>query len=224
MLTIVIGDIHGMAGKLKNLLGQIDGWLHANPEGEPHQLVLLGDYIDRGPDSRQVLQIVQRLQAQGAICLRGNHEELMLGATESERGLTNFRLNGGDATIASLRTPAAFQRAQQWMRGLPTSHEDERRYYVHAGIRPGVPLDQQTAETKLWIRDSFLRHTGQFPKYVVHGHSPTIYFDPQQTTPDVRDNRCNVDTGAGMNGYLSAAIFNDRQTKPIHTISAGAEN
>ena len=110
------------------------------------------------------------------------------------------------------------------MRGLPTSHEDELRYYVHAGIRPGVPLDQQTAETKLWIRDSFLRHTGPFPKYVVHGHRPTIYFDPQQTTPDVRDNRCNVDTGAGMNGYLSAAIFNDRQTKPIHTISAGAEN
>jgi serine/threonine protein phosphatase 1 len=148
----------------------------------------------------------------------------MLGATESERGLTNFLVNGGDATIASLRTPSAFQRAQEWMRGLPTNHEDGLRYYVHAGIRPGVPLDQQTAETKLWIRDSFLRHTGRFPKYIVHGHSPTIYFDPHQTTPDVRDNRCNVDTGAGINGRLSAAIFNDRQMKPIHTISAGAEN
>ena len=139
-------------------------------------MIFLGDYIDRGPDSRQVLQIVQRLQAQGAICLRGNHEELMLGATELERGLTNFLVNGGDATIASLRTPAAFQRAQEWMRGLPTNHEDERRYYVHAGIRPGVPLDQQTAETKLWIRDSFLRHTGRFPKYIVHGHSADDLF------------------------------------------------
>ena len=170
MLTIAIGDIHGMAEKLKTLLRQIDAWLKANAEGQAHQFIFLGDYIDRGPDTREVLKIVQHLQAARAICLRGNHEDLMLRATESEVGLTNFIINGGDATIASLRTPAAFQRAQDWMRTLPTSHEDEHRYYVHAGIRPGIPLDQQTAESKLWIRDSFLRHTGPFPKYVVHGH------------------------------------------------------
>ena len=224
MLTIVIGDVHGMAEKLKNLLGQIDAWLQANGEGEPHQFVFLGDYIDRGPHAREVLQIVQRLQAAGAICLRGNHEELMLRATESERGLADFLVNGGDTTIASLRTPASFQRGQEWMRALPTSYEDDLRYYVHAGIRPGLPLDQQTDETKLWIRDSFLRHTDPFPKYIVHGHTPTIYSDPHQATPDIRGNRCNVDTGAGMMGLLSAGIFNDRQTKPIHTISAGVED
>ena len=224
MLTIVIGDTHGMAAKLENLLGQIDRWCAANARAELRQLIFLGDYIDRGPESRQVLQIVQRLQAKGAICLRGNHEELMLRATESERDRTNFLANGGGATITSLCTPAAFRRAQEWMRALPTSHEDELRYYVHAGICPGVPLDQQTTYTKIWIRDSFLRHKGPFPKYIVHGHTPTIYLDPQQTMPDVRDNRCNVDTGAGMNWPLSAAIFNDRQTKPIHTISTGAEN
>jgi len=84
-------------------------------------------------------------------------------------------------------------------------------------------LDRQTAEIKLWIRGSFLRHRGPFPKYIVHGHTPAIYIDPKETKLDVRDNRCNVDTGAGMNGPLSAAIFNDRQTKPIHTISVGAE-
>ena len=123
------------------------------------------------------------------------------------------KYQGGRATITSLCTPAAFRRAQEWMRRAP-----DPRYYVHAGIRPNVPLDQQTAETKLWVRDSFLRHRGPLPKYIVHGHTPTIYLDPQQTMPDVRD------TGAGMNWPLSAAIFNDRQTKPIHTISAGAEN
>lgn len=224
MLTIVIGDTHGMAAKLENLLGQIDMWCAANARAELRQLIFLGDYIDRGADSRRVLQIVQRLQAEGAICLRGNHEELMLRATESERDLTNFLANGGDATISSLRTPAAFWRAQEWMRALSTSHEDELRYYVHAGIRPGVPLDRQTAEIKLWIRGSFLRHRGPFPKYIVHGHTPAIYIDPKETKLDVRDNRCNVDTGAGMNGPLSAAIFNDRQTNPIHTISVGAEN
>ena len=148
----------------------------------------------------------------------------MLRATESESDRTNFLANGGGATITSLCTPDEFRQAQEWMRALPTSHEDELHYYVHAGIRPGIPLDQQTAYTKLWIRDSFLRHRGPFPKYIVHGHTPTLYLDPQQTTPDVRDNRCNLDTGAGMNGPLSAAIFNDRQTKPIHTISTGAEN
>jgi serine/threonine protein phosphatase 1 len=223
MLTIVIGDIHGMAAKLRNLLCRIDIWLLTNAREERSQLIFLGDYIDRGPDSRQVLQIVQRLHAKGAICLRGNHEELMLRAMESKRDLTNFLANGGDVTITSLRTPAAFQQAQKWMRSLPISQEDELRYYVHAGVRPGVPLDQQTAETKLWIRESFLRHTRPFPKYIVHGHSPTKYFDPPQVTPDIRDNRCNLDTGAGMNGRLSAAIFDDRQARPIHTISADAD-
>src|ERR1019366_10607556 len=111
MLTIVIGDIHGMAAKLESLLGQIDMWCAANARAERRQLIFLGDYIDRGPDSREVLQIVQRLQAEGAICLRGNHEELMLQATESKRDLANFLANGGAATITSLATPDAFRHA-----------------------------------------------------------------------------------------------------------------
>ena len=61
---------------------------------------------------------------------------------------------------------------------LPTSHEDDLRFYVHAGVCPGVPLDQQNDDAKLWIRESFLRHRGPFPKYIVHGHTPTIYLDP----------------------------------------------
>jgi serine/threonine protein phosphatase 1 len=223
MFTIAIGDIHGMAGKLENLLRRIDAWLEANRVSEPHKFIFLGDYIDRGPQSREVLEIAQRLQTQGAICLRGNHEELMLRATESETGRANFLVNGGDATIASLRTAAAFQRAQEWMRELPTSCEDDLRYYVHAGVLPGLALDQQNEKTKLWIRDVFLRHAGAFPKYIVHGHSPTILTNPRQVTPEIRDNRCNVDTGAGMRGLLSAAIFNESQAKPIDTISVGSE-
>jgi serine/threonine protein phosphatase 1 len=223
MFTIAIGDIHGMADKLKNLLGRIDAWLEATRVNEPHKFIFLGDYIDRGPQSREVLEIAQRLQADGAICLRGNHEELMLCATESEVGRANFLANGGDATIVSLRTAAAFQRAQEWMRELPTSCEDDLRYYVHAGVLPGLALDQQNEQTKLWIRDVFLQHAGPFPKYIVHGHTPTISTNPRQVTPEIRDNRCNVDTGAGMMGPLSAAIFNETQAKPIHTISVGAD-
>ena len=147
----------------------------------------------------------------------------MLDATESELGLANFLANGGDATIASLGTPAAFRDAQEWMRKLPTSYEDDLRYYVHAGVRPGLALDKQDDETKLWIRDRFLRHAAPFPKYVVHGHTPTIYAEPRQLTPEILDNRCNVDTGAGIGGPLSAAIFNARQARPIHTISVNGE-
>jgi serine/threonine protein phosphatase 1 len=223
LLTIVIGDIHGMAAKLKALLRRVNAWLRANAGGEPHQLIFLGDYIDRGPQSAEVLETVRALQRSGAICLKGNHEELMLRAEDSERDLANFLLNGGDATLASLATRDAFERAQEWMRGLPTSCEDKLRYYVHAGVLPGVALEEQAEETKLWIRDRFLRHAGAFPKYVVHGHTPTISLDPSQTTPDIRDNRCNVDTGAGMLGALSAAIFNDRQARPIGAISVGAQ-
>ena len=80
---------------------------------------------------------------------------------------------------------------------LPTSCEDDLRYYVHAGVRPGVALDKQDDEARLWICDKFLRHSKPFPKYIVHGHTPTIYADPVQLTPDIRANRCNVDTGAG---------------------------
>ncbi len=103
-----------------------------------------------------------------------------------------------------------------------SSQDPISAYCATAANSRGAPRCPSTAE--LWIRDSFLRHKGPFPKYIVHGHTPTIYLDPQQTMPDVRDNRCNVDTGAGVNWPLSAAIFNDRQTKPIHTISTGAEN
>jgi serine/threonine protein phosphatase 1 len=126
MLTIAIGDIHGMAKRLRNLLSHIDAWLDMNAEGQSHQFVFLGDYIDRGPDSRQVLQAVQRLQSAGAICLRGNHEELMIRAMESGRDHTNFLANGGESTIASLRLPNMFQRAQEWMRALPTTNRAAR--------------------------------------------------------------------------------------------------
>lgn len=203
MLTVVIGDIHGMAAKLERLLDLVNSWIIATHAGQPHRFVFLGDYIDRGPHSKEVIARVQTLQEVGAICLRGNHEALMVNATESELGLRNFLANGGNATIASLGTAAAFRRAQAWMRDLPSSFEDPLRYFVHAGVRPGVPLASQNDDTKLWIREEFLQFKGAFPKYVVHGHTPTNRSNPQQTTPDIRSNRCNVDTGAVRSGpYL----------------------
>ena len=219
-LTIVVGDIHGMADKLNRLMSQIHAWRASLGEETAAQFIFLGDYVDRGPDSRQVLDQVRAMQHAGAICLRGNHEQLMIDATESAVGEQDFLRNGGDATLESLASAEAFYEAQTWMKTLPTSHEDRLRYYVHAGVRPGVALDRQDDHTRLWIREEFLSHRGRFPKYVVHGHTPTIAIDPAQTTPDIRDNRCDVDTGAGWGAALSAAIFDESQAAPIHTISA----
>ena len=172
MLTIVIGDIHGMAAKLESLLAQIDMWCVANARAELRQLIFLGDYIDRGPDSREVLQIVQRLQAEGAMCLRGDHAELMLQATEFERESTNFLANGGDATITSwARRPRSGKRKNGCVRSRPAMKTNSVITFTRGFVR--VCPDQQTAKIKLWIRDSFLRHRGPFPKYIVHGHTPT---------------------------------------------------
>ncbi len=99
---------------------------------------------------------------------------------------------------------------------LPTSYEDELRIFVHAGINPGQPLAEQTDDTRMWARDEFLRFPGAFPKYVVHGHTPTLLLP---RSPEVRENRCNLDTRACFGGAPSAAFFNDSEAKPFHTIS-----
>ena len=113
----------------------------------------------------------------------------------------------------------AFLDAQAWMTTLPTHHDDGLRHYVHAGVRPGIALQQQDDQTRLWIREEFLYYRGMFPRYIVHGHTPTILTNPDQHTPEIRDNRCNVDTGAGAGAALSAAVFDDRQPRPVHTVS-----
>jgi serine/threonine protein phosphatase 1 len=218
-LTIAVGDIHGMSDKLERLIGKLDAWLASIGADEPPQFIFLGDYIDRGPDSKGVVEKVRAMQAEGAICLRGNHEQLMIDATHSALGERNFLRNGGEGTLRSFGSIEAFLEAQAWMTTLPTSHDDGLRHYVHAGVRPGTPLAAQDDQTRLWIREEFLYYQAMFPRYIVHGHTPTILIDPDQLTPDIRDNRCNVDTGAGAGAALSAVVFDDRQRRPIHMVS-----
>ena len=215
MLSIAIGDIHGMAEKLDQLLLEIDVWRSAHHPGAPCRLIFLRDYVDRGPDARGVLERMRALEQDGAICLRGNHEALMISAPESDLGMQTFVLNGGNETIRSLRTLDAFVEAVAWMASLPLSFDDERRFFVHAGIRPGVPLPKQREKDLLWIRKPFLTHPGPFPTYVVHGHSPTLRLPGHSRRPQVFSHRCNLDTGAVFGGPLSAAVFTDEQTTPI---------
>ena len=220
MITVAIGDIHGMYVMLDRLLGEIDAFALQERWAERPRLIFLGDYVDRGPDARQVVRRVRTLQGAFAICLRGNHEDLMARCRDRPIDSQNFLMNGGSQTLASYAMhEEEFEDVRRWAQELPTSYEDERRIFVHAGIMPKLPIAAQTDYTKMWVRDEFLNYFGAFPKYVVHGHTPTIHYSPRQRSPDVRENRCNIDTGACCGGALSAAFFNTLEVKPFHTIS-----
>ena len=104
----------------------------------------------------------------------------------------------------------------RWLDTLPLSFQDEHRFYCHAGICPGVPLDRQEPYDLLWIRHEFLDSQYNHPKLIVHGHSPTM------SGPDLRINRLNLDTGACMGGKLTAAVFNDTQAAPLEFLSVGS--
>ena len=220
MLTIAVGDIHGAASKLDTLLASVRAWIAREAEDSSYRFVFLGDYINRGPDTKRVLKLVQALQAEGAMCLRGNHEQMMIDALDDPERRQHFYRSGGLETTESLATKDAFIEAVEWAKSLPTSFEDERRYFVHAGVRPGATLADQTDIDRLWIRAPFLDFEGPFPKYIVHGHSPVRPSVDGSRLPDIRDTRCNLDTGAGWGGPLSAVIFTQRLTKPLAIINS----
>lgn len=218
MRTYAIGDIHGRHDLLREILDRISG--HAGER--PHRLVFLGDYIDRGPDSAAVIDTVRRMQeeapAEDVVCLMGNHEAMLLAAIGDPAATSWWRGNGGTATLASFGTKAADflpKDVLAWVAGLPTSFQDERRYYVHAGLRPGRSLSEQTDEDRLWIREPFLTVDYDFGKHVVHGHTPLA-----SGCPETRPHRTNLDTGAVFLGVLTAGIFTDDRGPPVGFLEA----
>jgi diadenosine tetraphosphatase ApaH/serine/threonine PP2A family protein phosphatase len=204
-LTIAIGDIHGYADKLVSLLK----WCEKLKAGSPAKYVFLGDYVDRGPSSRQVIDLLitkQEADKENVICLMGNHEDLLLRAADPQRydrDLVNWFINGGEQTLESYgvddptEIPAAHLR---WMKELQTKLVESGRSFVHAGLRPGVPMRDQDPHDLLWIREPFLSFDGDHGTFVVHGHTPV-------QAPDLRSNRINLDTGAGFGRRLTAAFF-----------------
>ncbi len=219
MITAAIGDIHGMQDHLARLLRKIAAYADSEGWPEPPQLVFLGDYVDRGPASREVVGLLRHLQGHGAICLRGNHEEMMAQCRSGNTALDLFLDNGGVETLRSYHDHFhAFAEDSAWMASLPTSYEDDMRIFVHAGLMPRRPLDRQDDQTKLWIRDKFLNFDGAFEKYVVHGHTP-VQYRGLEPVPEIKANRCDLDTGAVYGGTLSAAFFDERHAAPFHTIS-----
>lgn len=219
MRTFAIGDIHGCRDLLVALLAQIE----LAAEGEPHRIVCLGDYVDRGPDSAGVVALLRAEQAragEGAfVCLKGNHEAMLVEARTRRDMARLWLANGGRETLASYGAAGVDDLPADvlgWFEGLPSTFEDERRCFVHAGLDPTRPRTQQTDADRLWIREPFLESDHDFGRYVVHGHTPL-----PGGRPDVRRRRVNLDTGAVFGGRLTAAIFSDDQDAPVGFLQAG---
>jgi serine/threonine protein phosphatase 1 len=222
-----IGDIHGRADLLDRVLNRIDADLAKNPVSNSVE-VFLGDYVDRGPDSRQVLdRLVARKRTHRMVFLKGNHETYLAEFLSNPPILDEWQRIGGLETLmsygitpsinadtaAQARLAAAFDQAlpeshRQFLGDLQSSFTCGDYYFVHAGVRPGIPLEKQREEDLLWIRREFLLYEKDFSKIVVHGHTPV-----QQ--PDIRPNRINIDTGAFATGNLTCLILEDDTIRVI---------
>ncbi|MFG3595134.1 metallophosphoesterase family protein [Bradyrhizobium sp. RDI18] len=214
-----VGDVHGRSDLLERLLAAIDADCKQRPAPRPIT-VFVGDYIDRGPDSRNVLDLLLRWQqCHEAIFLRGNHETFLPRFLADPRSLDEWRQYGGLETLLSygLRPSINPDRDEQTMLAtefaevLPREHLDFLQsldltfscgdfLFVHAGVRPGVPIHEQTENDLLWIRDDFLNCEQPFERFVVHGHTPV-------NEPDLRLNRLNIDTGAYATGRLTCVVI-----------------
>lgn len=207
-LTYAIGDIHGCADALTRLLAEIE----RHRAGRPRRLVFLGDYVDRGPDSAAVVRILRDLQADepdAVTCLMGNHEALMLEAYRAGLGAAAWIENGGDATLAAfgVQDPERLPHdVLAWMSGLPTVHADDRRYFVHAGFRPGQRGIDPDVTARLWIRAPFTTDDYDFGRHVVHGHTPQ-----KSGRPERRPFRTNLDTACVYGRVLTAGILDGGQ-------------
>ena len=217
MNTYAIADIHGCLGKLQDLVRSC----YADAAGQPMKFIFLGDYIDRGPESRGVVQFLMEIQQsrpEQDIFLKGNHEDLMAAAADSEFFEERWLINGGVQTLKSydLTRPADLPKSHvSWLRSLPLFFDDGLRFFVHAGVRPERPLDQQDEDDLLWITKPFLTSERDYGRLIVHGHTPL-----KNGLPDRRANRLNLDTGAVFGGPLTAAVFEPDQVGPKRFITA----
>jgi serine/threonine protein phosphatase 1 len=238
-VVYAIGDVHGRLDLLEDLLALIREDAGRHPAESARTLIYLGDYVDRGPESRGVVDAVMADPPPGFVTVRllGNHEEAMLSFLDGESDGLDWLSFGGLETLLSYGVP---------LRSLPNSGEavkvlqaalieavpqphvaffrECRLHYsvgdyvfVHAGVRPGISLEKQTQTDLLWIRDDFLRVRAPLPgRVVVHGH--TICDLPQN-----REHRINIDTGAFVSGRLTCLVLRGSQRRFLSTGDAAAE-
>lgn len=226
----VLGDIHGRLDLLDALAKAIDADDAASGPART-VVVLLGDLVDRGTDSAGVIKCVRKWQkARDVRVLMGNHEEMFLQSFEDKEVLRHFLKHGGRETILSFgltRKQLNASNIDQLFDTMQTLVPEKiRRFlasfedmivagdylFVHAGIDPALPLDQQRRSDYLWIRERFLQHKGPLPKVVVHGH--TIFDDVED-----RGTRIGIDTGAFRTGVLTALVLEGTDRRVIQAVA-----
>ncbi|WP_105386095.1 metallophosphoesterase family protein [Neorhizobium alkalisoli] len=213
----VIGDIHGCLKELKAAEEQVAADILATERSGP--VVLLGDYVDRGPSSSHVLEYLIRPSELGLkrLPLCGNHDDIFLKFLKEPELYSEWLGLGGEQTLISygidLHHLGVRQKARnaklgellaevvpeshrQFLADLPISLKIGNLFFVHAGIKPGVPLDEQEDEDMMWIREPFLAEGPKLPFMVVHGHTP-------HPTPSLGPGRIGIDTGAYYTGKLT---------------------
>lgn len=225
-----IGDVHGEHERLFTLHEAIEAHWKAFAGGRPATVLHLGDYVDRGPDSRGVIDYLIMLQSKpdlrkeiSIVCLLGNHERMMLDAVEDgeHQKLMQWLMNGGEATVESYRrhAPQGSQLTEivprehvAWLKSLPLQHLDREAnlLFVHAGVLPDK-YPKGDEEVFLWTRSPKFMNDSKWPANpeldgltVVHGHTPTDDYEPYAS-----GRRVNLDTGACYGGPLTAAVFMD---------------
>lgn len=196
-----IGDIHGCKSHLDKMIDKLD----INTEHDT--LIFIGDYIDRGPDSRGVVDTLLdiRKNVKNVVCLMGNHEEMFLNYYREGRDEELFMHNGGLNTLISYGLAGAGKRYltipdthMEFFTTLRAYYEKDHYIFVHAGLRPGIPMEQQDSDDLLWIRYEFINSPYDFGKIVIFGHTPLSL-----TTPLINKNKIGLDTGAVYGGRLT---------------------
>ena len=226
----VIGDIHGRLDLYEALIEAIERDAASAKKQQSH-VILLGDLVDRGPDSAGVIRRTREWQATRSVrVLAGNHEEMFLESFEKPQILRHFLKHGGRETVlsygmekgefATMTLDDIFERIQHivpkedrdFIEGLEEKIVAGDYLFVHAGIDPLVPIDQQDRKDMLWIREPFLTHEGPLEKVVVHGHT---IFDSVMDS----GNRIGIDTGAFRSGVLTALVLEGHQRRVMQAIS-----
>jgi serine/threonine protein phosphatase 1 len=222
-----VGDIHGRLDLLSACLSRIDEDLAKNNSGRSIQ-VFLGDYIDRGPSSRQTVdRLIERSSHHECVFLKGNHEQLALRSLTDISVFPNWLHFGGLETLVSygIRATTSTERRDvlaaqtAFQNAMPSSHLNffaslkthfccGSYFFAHAGVKPGVELSKQGEQDLLWIRDEFLSSRADFGMIVVHGHTPA-------RRVDARSNRINIDTGAYASELLTCLVLSGSQLSII---------
>ena len=217
-----VGDVHGHIKLLEIIHTLIRNDLEKNPVDD-YKLIFLGDYIDRGPDSAGCIEYLINLMAENnnVICLKGNHEDKLENFLADPIGFADsFFTYGGIDTAVSYgidmaeyrgRDDEISRKGSELSNSIPAHHKSfyskldksvtfGAYMFVHAGVRPGVALDQQSEDDLIWIRSEFITNQQLYEKVIIHGHTPAY---PMEVQP----NRINVDTHAYQTGVLSCLVL-----------------